>query len=63
MTKNIETEVEAVDAMASSYNDLKNEIGKVIIGQESVVEGVIISLLANGHRFLVGVRVLPKPFW
>ncbi len=60
MTKNFETEVEAVDAMASSYNDLKNEIGKVIIGQESVVEGVIISLFANGHSLLVGVPGLAK---
>ena len=60
MTKNFETEVEAVDAMASSYKDLKKEIGKVIIGQESVVEGVIISLFANGHSLLVGVPGLAK---
>ncbi len=60
MTKNFETEVEAVDSMALAYNDLKKEIGKVIIGQESVVEGVIISLFANGHSLLVGVPGLAK---
>ena len=43
MTKNFGSEVEAVDALAKSYQDLKAEIGKVIIGQEAVVEGVIIS--------------------
>lgn len=60
MTKNFGSEVEAVDALAKSYQDLKAEIGKVIIGQEAVVEGVIISLFSNGHSLLVGVPGLAK---
>ncbi len=54
------TDVEAVDAMAGSYHDLREEIGKVIIGQEEVVKAVIISLFSNGHSLLVGVPGLAK---
>lgn len=54
------SDVAAVDAMAQSYNDLKSEIGKVIIGQEEVVQAVIISLFSNGHSLLVGVPGLAK---
>ncbi|MEZ5032956.1 MAG: AAA family ATPase [Saprospiraceae bacterium] len=53
-------DVEAVDALAQSYRDLKAEIGKVIIGQEDVVRAVIISLFSNGHSLLVGVPGLAK---
>ncbi|MCZ2101880.1 MAG: AAA family ATPase [Chitinophagales bacterium] len=54
------SDVEAVDAMAASYQDLKSEIGKVIVGQEDVVKAVIISLFSNGHSLLVGVPGLAK---
>ncbi len=53
-------DVEAVDALAQSYKDLKAEIGKVIIGQDEVVRAVIISLFSNGHSLLVGVPGLAK---
>lgn len=51
---------QAVDALAQSYQDLKSEIGKVIIGQDDVVRAVIISLFSNGHSLLVGVPGLAK---
>ncbi|MFK7935596.1 MAG: AAA family ATPase [Saprospiraceae bacterium] len=54
------SDVEAVDALAQSYKDLKSEIGKVIIGQDEVVKTVIISLFSNGHSLLVGVPGLAK---
>ena len=54
------SEVEAVDALAKSYSDLKKEIAKVIIGQDDVVKAVIISLFSNGHSLLVGVPGLAK---
>ena len=53
-------DVAAVDALASSYQELKNEIGKVIVGQDDVVKSVIISLFSNGHSLLVGVPGLAK---
>lgn len=51
---------EAVDELSSKYTLLKREIGKVIIGQDKVVETVIISLFSNGHSLLVGVPGLAK---
>lgn len=54
------SDVEAVDALAQSFKDLKQEIAKVIVGQDDVVQAVIISLFSNGHSLLVGVPGLAK---
>lgn len=54
------SDVEAVDALAESYQRLKKEIAKVIVGQDEVVKAVIISLFSNGHSLLVGVPGLAK---
>jgi len=50
----------AIDGLAASYQQLTAEIGKVIIGQQDVVQAVIISLFSNGHSLLVGVPGLAK---
>lgn len=57
---NFKTEVEAVDALAVAYEKLRNEISKVIVGQEDVVKTVLISLFCDGHSLLVGVPGLAK---
>ncbi|MEL7530402.1 MAG: MoxR family ATPase [Bacteroidota bacterium] len=54
------TEVEAADAMAIKYKELKEEIAKVIIGQEEVVDNLLIALFCKGHTLLVGVPGLAK---
>jgi len=54
------SEVEAVDALAKAYIELKSEIAKVIVGQDEVVKTVILSLFSNGHSLLVGVPGLAK---
>lgn len=54
------SDVEAVDGLAQSYTKLKNEISKVIVGQDDVIKSVIISLFSNGHSLLVGVPGLAK---
>jgi MoxR-like ATPase len=53
-------DVQSVEALSQSYRDLSAEISKVIIGQQEVVKGVIISLFSNGHVLLVGVPGLAK---
>lgn len=60
MSLNFNNDQEAVDSLANAYGQLKSEIGKVIIGQEEVVQTVLISLFANGHSLLVGVPGLAK---
>ena len=54
------SDVEAVDHLAQSYKNLKEEISKIIVGQDDVVRAVIISLFSNGHSLLVGVPGLAK---
>jgi len=54
------SDVEAVDALAASYKKLKSEIGKVIVGQDKVIEAVMISIFCDGHSLLVGVPGLAK---
>jgi MoxR-like ATPase len=56
----IRDEVEAVAALAEDYRRLRNEIGKVIIGQDRVVEELLTGLFARGHVLLVGVPGLAK---
>ncbi len=42
------------------FKQLSDEISKVIVGQQEIVEGVIICLVANGHALLEGVPGLGK---
>lgn len=51
---------EAVEGLVKLYGELKTEIGKVIVGQREVVDGVLISVFSNGHCLLVGVPGLAK---
>jgi MoxR-like ATPase len=54
------SDVEAAKALQQKFEDLKKAIGQVIVGQHEVIEGVIISILCNGHSLLVGVPGLAK---
>ena len=53
-------EVKSVDEFIVKYNEFKNEIAKVIVGQEEVIQQVLISIFCNGHCLLVGVPGLAK---
>ena len=52
--------VQLVDSFVNSYKSFKTEISKVIIGQEEVIDQVLISIFCNGHCLLVGVPGLAK---
>lgn len=54
------TDVEAVKNLQGSYNRIRGQISRVIVGQDAVVEQLLISLLARGHCLLVGVPGLAK---
>lgn len=49
-----------VKNLTSKLSQLKVEIGKVIFGQEEVIEQILIALLANGHALIEGVPGLAK---
>ena len=57
---NFRDDVEAVNALRDKYKLLTSEIGKVIIGQNEVIEDVLICVLSKGHCLLVGVPGLAK---
>src|SRR6201747_3100164 len=54
------SEVEAADALNLAYQQIRAEIGKVIVGQDEVIKFVLISIFSNGHCLLVGVPGLAK---
>ena len=58
--KTYNSDVEAVDALSESYQKIRAEVGKIIIGQDEVVKSVLISIFSNGHCLLVGVPGLAK---
>lgn len=54
------SDIAAVESLCSAHERIKAEIGKVIIGQDKVIEQLLIALLSSGHCLLVGVPGLAK---
>ena len=54
------SDVAAINQFVSKYQDLKKEIAKVIVGQEEVVNQILISIFSGGHSLLIGVPGLAK---
>ena len=54
------SDIEAAKALKAKYEDIRSSIAKVIVGQEEVVQRLLISILCNGHSLLVGVPGLAK---
>jgi MoxR-like ATPase len=57
---NHKDDVAAADSLREIHAQLKAEIGKVIIGQDEVVEQLLTALFCRGHVLLVGVPGLAK---
>lgn len=53
-------DVESVEKLSYAIKQIKQEIGKVIIGQDEIIDGLLVSLLSRGHCLLVGVPGLAK---
>ena len=53
-------EVEAVKQLQEKYQALRKEIAEVIVGQDEVVEQLLLAMLCKGHALLVGVPGLAK---
>ncbi len=53
-------DVQAVEQLAESVKRIKKEIAKVIIGQDQIINQLLVSLFARGHCLLVGVPGLAK---
>jgi len=53
-------EVQAVRKLRQAYDLLKSEIHKVIVGQDEIIDQILIAILARGHGLVVGVPGLAK---
>ena len=53
-------DIELLENLVSSKNKIKDEVAKVIVGQDSIIENLIITLLCRGHCLLIGVPGLAK---
>jgi MoxR-like ATPase len=54
------SDVTAVENLVKKHHELKKEIAKVIVGQEQVIEQILLSIYTGGHSLLIGVPGLAK---
>jgi len=54
------SDVAAIERLVNKYAELKKEISKIIIGQDEVINQILISIFSGGHSLLVGVPGLAK---
>lgn len=60
MSKELASIEQSVEEIIASLNGLKKEIKKVIVGQEEIIDQLLITFLAGGHALLEGVPGLAK---
>ena len=53
-------DLEAVKKLNAAYQQIRQELGKVIVGQEHVIEELMVAIFARGHCLLEGVPGLAK---
>ncbi len=54
------SDVVAVENLVKKHQDLRKEIAKVIVGQDKVIEQILLSIYTGGHSLLIGVPGLAK---
>ncbi len=59
-TEQIDVDISLLDELQDTFASLRKEVAKVIVGQDTIIERIFVSLLANGHVLLVGVPGLAK---
>ena len=60
MDKQIQAVQERISRESKILNKLKEEVGKVIVGQDDMIEKIMIGLISNGHLLIEGVPGLAK---
>lgn len=56
----MEDNVKLIDQLKTKYDILREEIGRKIIGQEEIINKILVSVFSNGHCLLIGVPGLAK---
>ena len=60
MDKELQMKDRSAQVVVANLGSLKNEIRKVIIGQDEAIDQLLITFLAGGHALLEGVPGLAK---
>ncbi|MBP5562704.1 MAG: AAA family ATPase [Bacteroidales bacterium] len=60
MDLNTKTDIEAIESFVEKYKTLRQEIAKVIVGQDDVVKNVLMAMFSRSHALLIGVPGLAK---
>src|SRR6476660_58839 len=60
MSEQPDADVAAVQRCEKTYNRIRTELSKVIVGQNDVIEQVLVAMFARGHALLEGVPGLAK---
>ena len=53
-------DIEAIESFVAKYKTLREEIAKVIVGQDDVVKNVLMAMFSRSHALLIGVPGLAK---
>lgn len=56
----MEEQTKQIDRLKETYERLKQEIARKIVGQEKVIDKILVSIFSNGHCLLIGVPGLAK---
>ena len=54
------SDVTAMNQLVEKHQELKQEIGKIIVGQHAVIDQILLSIYTGGHSLLIGVPGLAK---
>src|SRR5215813_4837543 len=55
-----QNDLEAIKRVQNAFKDIKKQLGRVIVGQDAVIEELLIALFSRGHCILEGVPGLAK---
>jgi MoxR-like ATPase len=55
-----QNDIQAMEKLSAAYSSIRGELGKIIVGQQAVVEQLMIAIFAQGHVLLEGVPGLAK---
>ena len=55
-----DSDIASIKKLQTAYKDLKHQLGRVIVGQDEVIEQLLIAMFSRGHCMLEGVPGLAK---
>src|SRR5882724_5199163 len=56
----VESDVQMLESLRTAHKQMRNEVGKIIIGQEKVLDELLMAIFCRSHALLVGVPGLAK---